>query len=88
MQRKKLSDITLALDAAINSFQATVDYFGDDQKLATPNSFFSNVVSFAHAFRRSHHMSIEKKSRMESLKLKESKRLQMTEQSVQDITVK
>jgi len=82
---KKLSEVTLALEAAINSFQSTVDYFGDDQKVATPNSFFSNVVSFAHAFRRSHHLSIEKKLRMESLKLKESKRLQITAKSTQEI---
>jgi len=83
---KKLSDVTVALEASITSFQSVVDYFGDDQKLTTPNSFFSNIVSFAHAFQRSHHISIEKKLRIESLKLKESKRLQQrTEKSLQEI---
>jgi len=60
------------LETAITSFKSTVNYFGDDQK-ATPNSFFSNIVNFAHSFRRSHHLNMEKKRRLESQKLKREK---------------
>jgi len=83
---KKLADVSAALDSAITTFRTTIDYFGDDQKMVTPNSFFSNIVNFAHAFKRSHHLSMEKKFRLEMLKLKEQKRIEKAQRSAEGDT--
>jgi len=79
---KKLSNVNVALEEAITSFKSAVNYFGDDQK-ATPNSFFTNIVNFAHSFRRSHHLNMEKKRRLDT-KLKRLEKAQKLQDSEYD----
>jgi len=69
----RISHVNTMINAAISSFYSTVEYFGDDPKSSNPGLFFSNIITFVHAFRRSHHLSKEKKKRAEAQKIRDNK---------------
>jgi len=68
---KKIAEVSETIITAITIYNSTVEFFGDDPKTTTPTLFFTSVVTFAHSFRRSYHLYLEKKQRKE----KENSRL-------------
>jgi len=60
---KKIAEVIETIITAITIYNSTVEFFGDDPKSTTPTLFFTSVVTFAHSFRRSYHLYLEKKQR-------------------------
>jgi len=72
---KKIAEVSETIIAAITIYNSTVEFFGDDPKTTTPTLFFTSVVTFAHSFRRSYHLYLEKKQPQRQRKEKENTQL-------------
>jgi len=54
LAEEKITQVNNIVTHSISLFNSTVEYFGDDPKVSNPGVFFSNIITFVHAFRRSH----------------------------------